>query len=116
MNTEPTTKKPATPPLPAPDGSAFLPLLHDMLAMGVPEVTALRWHDAVWLLKSHAEHMAEVIEEQTCDKTVLREAAENFRDAMCAIRPNNKRSGGGTTEQQQQTERTPRRPLTERKP
>lgn len=69
--------------------SAFLPLLHDMLAMGVPENTAMRWHDAIWLLKSHAEHMAEVIEEQIGDKTVLREAAENFREAMCAIRPNN---------------------------
>ena len=72
----------------APAGSAFLPLLHDMLSMGVPETTATRWHDAVWLLKSHAEHMSEVIEEQIGDREVLREAAANFREAMRTIRPN----------------------------
>jgi len=69
-------------------GSAFLPYLHDMLAMGVPESTAIRWHNAIWMLKSHCEHMAEVIEDQTGDKDVLRESAMNARKAMSAMRPN----------------------------
>jgi len=75
---------------PQSSGSAFLPYLHDMLAMGVPESTAMRWHNAIWMLKSHCEHMAEVIEEQTGDKEVLREAALNTRKAMATMRPNNR--------------------------
>jgi hypothetical protein len=45
------------------------------------------------LLKSHCEHMAEVIETQTGDKEVFREAASNARKAMADMRPNNSITG-----------------------
>jgi len=69
-------------------GSAFLPYLHDMLAMGVPESTAMRWHNAVWLLMSHAENMAECIESQVGGSQRARDAALNARKAMATMRPN----------------------------
>ena len=80
-----TTDK--TPVDPKSLGDTFLPFLHDMLAMGVPEATASRWHNAIWLLKSHAEHMAEVIEKEYDEKDALLGAAEFFRKAMEMIRP-----------------------------
>lgn len=71
------------------DSPTFLPYLHDMLSSGVPEAVAMRWNNAIRLLMSHCEHMAEVIEEQTGDKEVLREAAMNARKAMSDMRPFN---------------------------
>lgn len=59
----------------------FLPFIPDMLAMGVPEETASRWHETIWMLKSHAEILAEMIE-HNYKQDDLRQAAENFREAM----------------------------------
>jgi hypothetical protein len=65
----------------------FLPYLQDMLAMGVPEQTAMQWHNAICLIKSHAEHLTEVIENQIEDHAVLEAAAALAREAMSSMRP-----------------------------
>lgn len=45
----------------------LLPVLHTMLAEGVPEHIALRWHEGVMLLKAHANNMARCIEQECTD-------------------------------------------------
>lgn len=67
--------------------TTFLPLYHDLVAAGVPEPTAQSWYDAISLLKSHADHMADLITEETDYDSVLRAAAKNYRKAMREIRP-----------------------------
>ena len=65
----------------------FLPRFIDMIAIGIPKDTATRWDNAIFRLKSHAEHMAQCIAKQTGDKEALKEAAHNFREVMKTIRP-----------------------------
>lgn len=59
-----------------------IPNYHDFVCHDVPENVSIKWHNSIHLLRSHAIHMAEVIEEQSGDRTVLKEAAANFREAM----------------------------------
>jgi hypothetical protein len=87
--TDETTKVEAGPALAPAPGSAFLPLRKDMLAMGVPETTAIRWHDAIWVLKAHAENMAVIIETSRPSHEASL-AAKYFREAMGVLTPNDR--------------------------
>lgn len=57
-----------------------IPKFHDFVAAGVSESVALRWHDAILLLLSHAETMAATIETST-NVTSMQKAAKNYREA-----------------------------------
>jgi len=63
-----------------------IPRYHDFIALGIEHKQAMKWHDAITCIESHAINMATAIENGALMTFMAIEAARWFRKAHKALK------------------------------